>query len=60
MFNRSLHSSIDHRPFQVGLGFQPLGPIDVALLLASTQEESSHAQSEVDKATKFIEQIQHI
>jgi hypothetical protein len=50
----------DHSPFQVGLGFQPLGPIDVALPLASTQEESSHAQSEADKATKFIEWIQHI
>jgi hypothetical protein len=48
-YNRSLHSSTDHNPFQVGLGFQPLGPIDVALPLASTQEESSHAQSEADK-----------
>jgi hypothetical protein len=37
-YNRALHSSTDHNPFQVGLGFQPLGPIDVALPLASTQE----------------------
>jgi hypothetical protein len=36
-YNRSLHSSIDHSPFQVGLGFQPLGPIDVVMPLASTQ-----------------------
>jgi hypothetical protein len=31
-YNRALHSSTEHNPFQVGLGFQPLGPIDVALL----------------------------
>jgi hypothetical protein len=37
IYNRDLHSSIDDRPFQVGLGFQPLGPIDVALPLATTQ-----------------------
>jgi hypothetical protein len=36
-YNRALHNSIDHSPFQVGLGFQPLGPIDVALPLATTQ-----------------------
>jgi hypothetical protein len=35
-YNRALHSSTDHNPFQVGLGFQPLGPIDVALPLAVT------------------------
>jgi hypothetical protein len=36
-YNRAIHSSTDHNPFQVGLGFQPLGPMDVALPLASTQ-----------------------
>jgi hypothetical protein len=35
-YNMALHSSIDHIPFQVGLGFQPLGSIDVALPLATT------------------------
>jgi hypothetical protein len=59
-YKKSLDSSIDHSPFQVGLGFQPLSPIDVAPPLASTQEESSHAQYEVEKATKFIERIHHI
>ena len=34
--NKSLHSSIGHSLFQVGLGFQALSPIDVALPLAST------------------------
>jgi len=35
-YNRSLHSSTDHIPFQVGLGFQPLGTIDVSLPLTIT------------------------
>jgi hypothetical protein len=34
-YNRALHSSTSHSPFQVGLGFQTLGPIDVALPLAT-------------------------
>jgi hypothetical protein len=59
-YNRAIHSSIDHNPFQVGLGFQPLGPMDVALPLVATQEDSSHAQTEAEKSTRFIEQIQHI
>ena len=42
------------------LGFQPLAPIDVAPPISSTQEESSHAQAEVDKANKFVEWIHHI
>jgi hypothetical protein len=44
----------------MGLGFQPLGPIDVALPLATTQTDSSHDQFALDKATRFIERIQHI
>ena len=56
-YNRSIHISPRHIPFQVGLGFQPLGPIDVALPLASTQAESSHANIEANKDTMFIENI---
>jgi hypothetical protein len=59
-YNRALHSSTSHSPFQVGLGFQPLGPIDVALPLAVTSTDSSPAPTEADKATRFIEWIQHI
>jgi hypothetical protein len=59
-YNRALHGSTGHIPFQVGLGFQPLGPIDVALPLATTQKDSSHVHPETHKATKFIERIQHI
>jgi hypothetical protein len=59
-YNRALHSSISHNPFQVGLGFQPLGPIDVALPLAVTSTKSSPVPTEADKATRFIEWIQHI
>jgi hypothetical protein len=50
-YNRSLHSSISHSPFQVGLRFQPLGPTDVALPLAVTSTDSSPAPTEADKAT---------
>jgi hypothetical protein len=59
-YNRALHSSTSHKPFQVGLGFQPLGPIDVALPLVVTSTNSSLAPTEADKATWFIEWIQHI
>ena len=59
-YNRALYSSTGHNPFQVGLGFQPLGPIDVSLPLAVTSTDSSHAPNETDKATRFIEQFQHI
>jgi hypothetical protein len=44
----------------VGLGFQPLDPIDVALPLAVTSVDSSLAPTEADKATRFIEWIHHI
>jgi hypothetical protein len=54
-YKRALHSSIGHSPFQVGLGFQPLGPIDVALPLSTAQTDSSPDQSVIDKATRFIE-----
>jgi hypothetical protein len=37
-----------------------LGPIDVSLPLAVTLTESSLAPTEADKATWFIERIQHI
>ena len=56
-YNRAIHSSTGHSLFQVGLGFQPLGPIDVALPLATTRAESSHANIEDNKSTKFIENI---
>jgi hypothetical protein len=59
-YNRALHSSTGHIPFQVGLGFQPLGPIDIALPLVTTQIDSSHVHSETAKFTGFIEWIQHI
>ena len=59
-YNRALHSSIGHSPFQVGLGFQPLCPIDIAMPFAAAQVDSAHVQSEVDKASSFIERIQHI
>ena len=54
-YKRSLHNPTNHNPFQVGLGFQLLGPIDVEHPFAPTHEESSHAQSKANKAKIFIE-----
>ena len=59
-YNRIIHSSTSHNPFQVGLGFQPLCPVDVVIPFAATQEDSDHVQSEAYKANNFIERIQHI
>jgi len=35
-YNRALHSSTGHNPFLVGLGFQSLCPIDVAIPFEAT------------------------
>jgi hypothetical protein len=59
-YNRALHSSTCHNPFQVGLGFQPLGHMDVALLLATISADSFPTPPEDEKDTSFIEKIQHI
>jgi hypothetical protein len=57
IYNQALHSSTDHNPFQVGLGFRPLCPIDVAMPFATTQVDLSHVQFEVAKVNNFIERI---
>jgi hypothetical protein len=59
-YNRALHNSTNHSPFQVGLGFQPLCPIDIAIPFAATQADLDHVHSEAAKANNFIECIQHI
>ena len=56
-YNRALHISIGHIPFQVGLGFQPLCPIDVAMPFAATKADLAHVQSEAEKANNFIKHI---
>ena len=58
--NRALNSSTSHNPFQVGLGFQPLCPIDVTMSFATTHADLAHVQSETDKENNFFEHIQHI
>jgi len=56
-YKRALHIPTGHSPFQVGLGFQPLCLIDVAMPHATTQVESTHVISNADKETRFIECI---
>lgn len=58
-YNRTLHSSTNHSPFQMGLGFQPLGPIDVALPLTTAHTDTSPDHSTIDNTTRFIDRIQH-
>jgi hypothetical protein len=54
-YKRDLHSYVGYIPFQMGLGFQPLGPINVALPLATTQEECSHVRltKPLDSLSRF-------
>jgi hypothetical protein len=59
-YNRALHSSTDHNPVQVGLGFKTLYPIDIAIPFAATRVDLAHVQSEAAKENNFIERIQHI
>ena len=40
--NLALHNLTSHNPFQVGLGFQPLCPIDVPIPFAAPQEDLAH------------------
>jgi hypothetical protein len=54
------HSSIGHDPFQVCLGFQPLAPIDIALLAPSSRTKSSHTRTQADHAARSVERIQHL
>ena len=56
----ALHTFTGHNPYQVELGFQLLGPIDVELPLATIKIDSTHVHSETHKATRFIDWIQHI
>ena len=57
-YNNALHSSIGRSPFQVGLGFHPLCPIDVAMPFVATQASLAHVHYKVDKVNNFIERIQ--
>jgi hypothetical protein len=59
-YNWALHISTNHSPFQVGMGFQPLCPIDVAMPFVATRADSAHVQSEADKENNFIEHIDQI
>ena len=59
-YNKALHSSTGHNPFQVGLGLQPLCPINLAVPFSATQVDSAHVQYEYDRGNNFIERIHHI
>ena len=56
----SQHNSIGHGPFQVCLGFQPLSPIDIYLLVTYSLIKYSHTHTKEDHASRSIEWIQHL
>ena len=57
-YNRALHNSTGHKPFQVGLEFKPLCSIDVAIPFATTDLGSAYVQSEAERDNNFTERIQ--
>ena len=59
-YNQALHNLTGLNAFLVGLGFQSLCLIDVVMSFAATHMDLAHVQFEIDKATSFIEHIQHI
>jgi len=59
IYNHDLHGSTGHSPFEVCLEYQPLAPIDVAILVV-LDTPSPHAENEVDKESKFVEKIIYI
>lgn len=59
-YKRALHNSTCHNPFQIGFGFQPLCPIDMAIPFAATQVHSDHIHSDAERDNNFIDHIQYI
>lgn len=59
-YNRAFDNSTGNNLYQMCLVFQPLGPVDVALPLATIQIETVHVQFKAHKATNFTERIQYI
>ena len=55
-YNRAKHSSTQRSPFETCFGFTPRSPLDFVISKDTTIE----GHSDVDIATKFIEQIQEI
>jgi hypothetical protein len=55
-YNRAKHSSTQRSPFETCFGFIPKSPLDFVF----GKDIAVDGHSDVDKATKFIEQIQEI
>ena len=55
-YNREKHSSTQRSPFETYFGFTPRSPLDFVFGKDTTVE----GHSDVDRATRFIEQIQEI
>jgi hypothetical protein len=58
-YNRAIHSSTGHNPFEVCLGYQPLAPIDVSIPVMQSNLVPC-LDKEKDKAMRFIDKIHHL
>lgn len=58
-YNKVIHNSTGHNPFEVCLGYQPLAPMDIAIPLIQP-DLVPHVGKEEDKATQFIDRIHHL
>ena len=58
-YNREIHSSTGHNPFEVYIGYQPLSPIDVSILIMQSHQVPC-LDKEKEKAMNFIEKIHQL
>ena len=58
-YNRAIHSSTGHSPFEVCLGYQALVPINVSIPIMQPNLVSC-LDKEKDKEMKFIDRIHHL
>ena len=58
-YNRAIHSSTSHNPFEVCLGYQPLAPIDVSIPIMQSNQVPC-LDKEKEKAMRFIDKIHQL
>ena len=58
-YSRAIHSSTNHNPFEVCLGYQPLAPINVSILVMQPNL-APYLDKEKDKAINFIDIIHNL
>ena len=59
IYNMEIHSSTNHNPFEVCLGYQPLALINVSIPVMKLNM-APYLDKEKNKAIKFIDKIHHL